>query len=222
MDNKIKKIIERLVLEELAFIQESFRGFNLKKFKSLEKPEEMYKYAKKYLPILGKGSSRITFGLGSGKVLKLQWRGEIAGAQNKEEVVQYTNPKIPNELLPKLYDYEPNYEWIIVDAVQVIADNKQIRNLFSVSEAFLTDFIMTVSTNENYNFTEALQNSIEKTNTIPGVRKTNLNYLTKFDLELLEASFILTKNNIEDIERFDHWGFTTDGRLVVADYGIAV
>ncbi len=233
MKKTLEQLIKNLVLQELrlfkskAQLSEAFRGFNLSFFKRLDTIDKMLEYAENHLPKLGRGSSRVVFGLGSGKVLKIQWDKYYGSLQNEGEVKTYTNPKIPVKYLAKIYDFDPNFAWLISEGVQVIGDNSQLLKKISINEILLEKFVMAISQKKSYE--EALQDAIQYSNinseyevfdTRQNINKINVNDLNQLDMQLLQAVFVLTKLGIEDIDRFDHWGVATDGRIVVVDYGL--
>ena len=73
-------------------------------------------YAKQTLPLLGKGSSRITFALSGGKALKIAIN-EAGQAQNKEEVAVFEKTK-GNDLFTKVFDKDEDGKWIIAELVK--------------------------------------------------------------------------------------------------------
>jgi hypothetical protein len=201
---------------------ESFRGFRLEALKKLENPREMVKYALQHLPRLGRGSSRDVFGLGSGKVLKIN-TGSYQ--QNETEMDVYTKPGMAN-FLAKIYDYDPEkFLWIIAEGVQVIADNAQLLQKFTPSEILVRELV--TGAYKNKPFEEALLVAIETHNaeydqgfgTFHTDRKLSLKDFSKYDIELFQKMHEVTRLGMDDIDRYDHWGMTSDGRIVVVDYG---
>ena len=100
MKTLIKILVKQTMGELTSLVSESFRGFNMKVFKKIEDPRKMVVYATRRLPRLGRGSSRVVFGLGSGKVLKINHSKHYQ--QNKEELEVYTKPGMAN-FLAKIY-----------------------------------------------------------------------------------------------------------------------
>jgi len=197
----------------------------MKRFKLLETPEERVQYALDHLPRLGRGAARIVFGLGSGKILKIV-HSKRGNTQTRNEVEAYTKSGA-EDFLAKIYDFDSeNYMWLIAEGVKIIADNADLMSKMHVSEVALEWVIMLAY--QNIEFDEALVQGIEYHNnhykdefTKFTINKPiELSDLNNLDLELFEKAFEATKAGIEDIERYDHWGMTTDGRLVIADYGL--
>lgn len=131
----LRETIDLLVLEILG-------KFNFSEFKKIamtsarpkeprgKKPWDLPKeytthpeleYAKRFLPELGSGSSRTTFALSGGKVLKIAMNN--AGiAQNKEELDVFTRLR-NNSLVTKIFDYSPDYKWLVSEIVKPLAND---------------------------------------------------------------------------------------------------
>jgi len=184
----LKEYIEELVNEVL-------RGFNLSKFKSIagtnereqsKNPREYegeipeLNYAQKMLPYLGQGTSRSTFALSGGKVLKIATNDAGVG-QNQAEVEIWSNSKSP--YITQVYDNSPDYKWIIAEIVKPLSESEMISYL-SVDESVLQDITWLTPTSIE-SVTSRYQNKIdEKQAMIDG-------YQSKIDrgegLEHLEA-----------------------------------
>lgn len=218
-------LLETLITKEVSSILESFRGFDLEKLKRLEYPREMTEYARKYLPRLGAGSSREVFGWKAGKVIKIV-HSHHNTFQNKEEIGVYVNNPNLRPYLAKIFDFDQqNYYWIIAEGVQVIIDNAHLRNKFTLPEQILTQFMLRMRKN-NLPFEEVLEEALESYNEsyadfyVKGPKSVSKEDLNSLDLELYKKFFDLTRMGIDDIDRYDHWGMTTSGRIVVVDYGL--
>jgi len=148
--------------ELISFLSEGFRGFNLGFLKKIKNPIEKYEYAEKYLPKMGQGSSRVVFGIGAGKVLKLAGDfdefeyykrdkekksvKEIVNksitwgiAQNKEEINIFTNPSV-RSIVTKIIDFSKDYTWIVSEAVREINEN-EFADYSKISFPFFQDVI---------------------------------------------------------------------------------
>lgn len=245
LSNLIKALVKE-VAEEMSHkiqkpdknksnLQEIFRGFNFKTFKKIDDPKLMVNYAKKYLPKLGQGSGRIVFGLGSGKVLKIASPAVHGTTQNTGEIEAYTQPGMP-DFLAKIYDFDhENSYWIVAEGVQVILDNKQLKKKFTPVEDILMDIAR--HANEGRPFKQALEDSIFVHNykitqnkseyfwfwSKSGKHTTkelSVKDFTQLDMELFKRLYDASRMGIVDIDRYDHWGVTSNGRLVIVDYGI--
>jgi len=227
MNKIIKNIISSIVTEEINYLLEGHRGFNIHFFKRLNTKKDMKKYAGKYLIRLGSGSSRTVFAWKAGKVIKIN---DGIGNQNQDEVDFYLNSNI-RHLLATIYDFDKeNYKWIIADGVQVIEDTASLKKMFTLPEWILDLTCDYASLDPE----EALGKAVTRYNNLtrddayeptPENQQTDyfvdIKKLTQKDLELVEKLVEATKAGLADIARYDHWGLTRDGRLVIVDYGIA-
>lgn len=115
------------------YINEVLRGFNLGKFKSVSashsRPEEPetnpnyyttsypeVEYAQQHLPLMGKGSSRITFALSSNKALKIALN-EAGISQNKQEVNSFIHYG-QTGAIAEIFDYDVSGKWIIAEILR--------------------------------------------------------------------------------------------------------
>lgn len=146
MNITLKNLIVATVEEELSSLFESIRGFNLERLKQIEDSRGMICCAAKHLPRLGRGSNRTVFGWKADKVIKIANQQENV-QQNKREVEQYCNNSNLQPFLSTIYDYDKdNFFWLVSEDVQVIADNKQLKNKF-FSEIILSGLTPGVSLN---------------------------------------------------------------------------
>lgn len=212
INKETKNIISKIFFE-------GYRGFSLKVLSKLPTVREMERYANKHLTKLGTGSSRVVFALGAGKVLKIDLGAGFGGGQNKSEMKSYTSPTIPQEYLAKIYSADQKYRWIVSEAVQVFADNSQVKNKINIPKNFFGMFSRVFLAKPKYSFEKALSVAEKLYKDTVGGSEFYKN-LSKIDFQLLKAYFSLTKAGIDDLDRFDHWGITSSGRVVAADYGI--
>ncbi len=95
-------------------------NFDLQHFKSLKTFKERVDYCKKTLEYLGKGSSRIVFGLDSKNVLKLAFNNK-GQSQNEAE----TRFGDYFSILAKSYDWNENdYNWLISERAKKITQKR--------------------------------------------------------------------------------------------------
>lgn len=206
-------------------LTESWRGFSIKQFKKLQTIDQRLEYARARLPRLGRGAAREVFGLGSGKILKIVHKN-IGRLQTRNEVEAYTSGKA-EPFLAKIFDFDSeNYMWQVSEGVKVLADNADLMAKMHPSEMILEDVI--TGAYKNRSFEEALRHAVEYQNENADQafgpfnmdRPIALEELNDLDIELFRKAYEATKAGIEDLDRYDHWGMTTDGRLVIADYGL--
>ena len=146
----LKEYIQELVSEVL-------RGFNLAKFKAISatnhreddyhvqklnaKPTKTLtkskeqEYAEASLPLLGTGSSRVTFALSGGKVLKIA-TNQAGYSQNKAESDIWISSQSP--YITTVYDFAPDYKWIISEIVKEM-NTTSFAKTFGISRVALGD-----------------------------------------------------------------------------------
>lgn len=216
--------------------------FNLEQFKQLEDLNQMVSYAKQHLQLLGEGSARIVFLLSNRYVLKIAHPNapQKGISQNKSEVDVYTNPKV-RPVVAAVHATDPQYKWIISEIVRPLRSQQEFEEITGVSwEMFTT------ATKNPKQFTDIITDEIEeKQGAIANFQKrlqratddktkqviqSKIDRVTKQiqDLQATAKSPIvvgaLNLVNVAnvmpgDINEWDHWGKTADGRLVLYDYG---
>lgn len=96
-------------------------GFSFEKFKEMDKDnsrlDNLYLYAYDHLRSLGEGAGRAAFLLNNKKVLKVA-KNESGIVQNETEVSVYNDPTNNRELIAAIYEYDPNYKWIVTELVK--------------------------------------------------------------------------------------------------------
>ena len=219
------ELFRKLIQEEVRVLfAEAFRNFSLKKFKAIQDFDEQKDYVLKHLGEykLGMGSARMVFPLGAGKVLKY---GRMPGAyaQNNKEIKNYRQHG--SRIFATIFDYDKNAEpvWIIAEAVQIISEHASLRDKFNLDNQFFSEF-QYYSIRED-TISKAFAGTIKKLekSDYRGPRQTAeaMQKPSKYDIELLQKSFWVTKNtDLGDADRLDHWGFTADGRIVLVDSGV--
>lgn len=232
----------RLLIEHAveAAINESFRGFNFKKFKNLS-VEEKLEYAKKHLPLLGQGSSRVVFGLGAGKVLKVvraedKIKQRKGFEQNKAEVELYTNPKTKPIITP-IYDAADDFSWLITEPVKEFTTKADFREATGISHdqliavLQLMPYIKRVSSN----FEEAVEKFFNsRGSSIIATRlgmddnlgmdsgeQAQKKYLKIYNHPITQSMLHLFEMGLHppDVAYYKHWGKTVSGKVVLMDYG---
>ena len=169
--------------------------FNLNKFKTFDNIHVMLEYAKKFLGILGTGSSRQAFTLSSKYVLKIALNDKGL-SQNEAELDVFTNPT-SKKVVAKIFGTDPEYRWLISEGVKPLSDESEFENLTGVPwKAFDVEVLASY---------------------IKGVKK-----LEKNTPDFFKAVIITAQNNSlmpGDLAEISHWGKTADGRCVLLDSG---
>lgn len=97
--------------------------------------QQKFSYLKNNFQMLGIGSSRITFLINSGKVIKLA-RNDAGKAQNK---VEFDNLlKLKSKFIPKAFDRSPDSIWIEMEFVPPVKSFFQFANYFDLPESTIT------------------------------------------------------------------------------------
>jgi len=194
MDRHLIKEYVRLILEKIRTVKtgSSFGNkFDIRKFKSLENINFMKAYADSFLQALGEGSSRIAYSLTSNKVLKIALN-EKGIDQNIAELDVFTNP-LTKPMVAKIQDYDSGYRWLIADSVRILNTEAEFEKEAGINFE---------------NFVQEVKKAIlEKSETTTDLAKNTVNTIENSELML------------GDVVRIEHWGKSSDGRVVLLDYG---
>ena len=193
-DAIILKEYVRLVLEKIRTVKKNSPfgdRFDVRKFKSLDNIEFMKAYANSFLQLLGEGSSRVAYALSSNKVLKIAINKKGID-QNLAELDVFTNPAT-KPMVAKVQDYDPEYRWLVADSVRIFSNEAEFEKETGL------DF---------KEFTEEVKNALIK------------KVMPESDLAANTLKTIINSNlMLGDVARIDHWGKSSDGRVVLLDYG---
>jgi len=225
-NKKFHILIEQIVSEELGAILASEDKL-LDAFKKLRGLEGKLEYARKHFPEIGEGSSRQVFALPSGKALKVALN-EKGVAQNEVEKKVSTNGAIA-PIHAKVLAWDSTTHWLIVERVnefreleefgsavgidhgtfyRVISLYRQHRPS-SIDDLFFPTYLQQIRRYIlGWMQKEKADREIEALET-PSVR----NFLKRV-VTLLERGIAFA-----DLTAIHHWGTTSDGRVVVLDYG---
>lgn len=156
---------------------------------------------------MGQGSSRIVFLLSSKKVLKLAYDQETGFskkgiAQNATEVKVFSDQKTHN-IVSKIYDHGPKYEFIISELVNT-SNKNAIEKYLGIINAL--DFFGNIEIVKPINLVKEYC-----------VVKAKENLCLQFATSA--QNLIADHRLFGDLTIYNHWGFTSDGRLVALDYG---
>ena len=230
----LQKIIEGLVNEEIK-INETIRGFNFNKFKSIQNHKEKIAFAKKYLPHMGTGSSRIVFAYSSGKVLKIAIN-KAGFAQNKAEVEVWTNPKT-KPVITTIFDADTqNYHWLISEIAKPISNIDEWAEKIGIRMNEFSNFVhewFSVGEKDVVSFLKKeLKQAVDDYMSLPKERihakkvayKRYERYKFIYKSPFLMGVLHLISNGMMygDIigeTAVSHYGITSDGRPVIIDFG---
>jgi hypothetical protein len=231
----LKEYLDFLVEEVL---DEKLRGgFDLNYFKKLPTPKEQVAYADKTLVKLDCGSERCAYVLSSGKILKLPTYPEHDKLfeQNREEIKTFL--KVGSEYVPRIFDYDPDFWWLIVEPARTFSSYWDFKDKTGVSMGvvFTLDRILKSSPDikdvpEAWNalVKKEEEEKREKEKEEEGSARWMSSSSVPWEkLPALGQQFLVKYHYLSnvvgliDITRAEHWGWTSDGRLVCVDPGIS-
>jgi hypothetical protein len=224
----LKKFIKEVVKQTL---KENFVGKDIiQQLKSAEDVEHVFEILEQSgVKKLGEGSSRSVYRIATNKVIKVAGgeRADIdAGmGQNQAEVSVYTNPTTKN-IVPIIYDYHPDFWWIISERVNVYKSPVEFQQDTGLSSAFTRELIETLSQYgvEDGKILLKHRYDVEKEATTLRSKNFVTNYENAFfgtSKDFFEELLYLVTNNelIPADIRYDHFGKTANGRIVLLDSG---
>lgn len=208
--------------------------------------DELIAVAERFkLPQIGRGSSRIVFGLPVGAyVLKLA-RNPKGIAQNEQEIKGYTNPSVKN-IIPRIYPKSDldNYMFMIVEKVVPMEVYKDFKEEKGYSFGIVADYVRSYRTQWKKYLVEDVVNYLSGkmgkdimesdicTAEIPYYYR-DLNFSGSNTIEdachaLNDESWLNDLGQLIESENLsqgdvavDHFGKTTSGRLVIYDFGLS-
>lgn len=186
--------------------------FKLEQFKKMSGLAQMQNYVVKRLEYVAEGSSRQTFVLTSTKVLKLAIN-RAGIAQNEQEVEVFTDPRT-KDITTRIYEYDPDFFWIVSELVKPFDDKDDIEEFLDVRMPNATvtavdfyDFVLDASVGD--------EPSYESRAKLPNRVKQDLERIAKMIEDLVDHHNMLPG----DLAKESSWGRSSDGRLVLLDYG---
>lgn len=198
--------LKEFIIESLLYEKIRSKRFKMSEFRSLKTHEEILKYAYRNLKEIGQGSSRAVFALSSRFVLKVAMN-KRGIAQNEAELDIYTDPATKS-ITSKIIEYDNQYNWLISELVRPIINRFEFHDLTGIRWFSFTEGIE-----------EAVYEGIEEA--INFIRSEHIT-LDQKSIEFITAVFTMARNTKilrGDLSRVDHWGKTTNGQVVVLDYG---
>jgi len=205
-------VTKRLLLKEVyaheLSLDESRRHINMPAFKKMDQ-RQRHTYLRKFGRMLGTGSAREVYLIGSGTVLK--WaKNEKGNSQNEAEVEIFTDPKM-KPLVAKIYDFDvENYAWLVSELVRPIEKPEEFEKLTGIQDlsrwvAYVETLAKEPDKRQAYH-QELIEDYDEEYGDLP---------LTKYLVDALRDTSLWSP----DLTIIDHWGETADGRVVILDYG---
>lgn len=205
-----KLMLKEVYAQELL---EAKRFLNIARFKRMN-PDEQRNYLRRLRNhngniVLGQGSSRIVYLVGSRTVLKWSIDDEKGPAQNEAEVELYTNPKM-KPIVAKIYDFDSKeYMWIVSELVKEVKNYNEWERLTGVPLETAISYAESMAelpqARSNHH-----QKEIEMYN-----HKMEGNKFVETLIQVMRDTDLYSG----DLYDYQHWGKTTDGRVVILDYG---
>ena len=193
--------MRKLLLKEIygSFLNEK-KYLDVEKFKKLS-GDEAEEYLNNHGKEFGEGSARKTYLIDSSKILKLA-KGTKGIAQNEAEVSVYTNPNV-RSVVAKIFDYHPDFRWVISELVRPM----------EASRAGARDFSRLTGLDFNEFISDLDRLSAYSSEEIDGLE--HFSDFHKAVLQMMNHESVL----LADMRELEHWGKTSDGRVVLLDYG---
>lgn len=203
--------IYEFILERILY--EKIRGnFKINTLYTLKTYQDVLAYSQESLKEIGKGSSRTVFALTSRFVLKVA-HNQLGIAQNAAEVEIYTNP-YSKPIAAKIIEYGKGYIWIISEIVKPINDIRDFKRYAGIPFHLLD---------------KAIELSIDRGDRVEEI----INFVFRKDIIktysikdsviswVKDVLITLAKTDLMpgDLFELSHWGKTSDGRVVLLDYG---
>lgn len=169
---------------------------------------------------LGIGSSRFTFNMGNGKVLKVA-RNQKGVEQNKLEATAGRDPSV-HDILASVYDWSEDHAWLVAEKVEPLSDLDykeaeaatgvpwaDVRNILGLSDK--SEAELTIA-----QVTKKMDKKGEKSVSAGGSCSTGREFLEQLGGFLDRYKDMLPG----DIVKLSSWGINKKGCLVLLDYGI--
>ena len=238
-------ILRQFIHEQLLIEKFRSKDFDMKTLESIEGLHDIAEYARSTgLKQLGCGSSRCAFLLSSKWVLKVAIN-EKGLAQNFAEMEVYTNPRI-KPIVAKVSKYGREYKWIISELVRPFKSRKELEKEIGIPYATFEQ-ILDAYDNAEVKTTDADPDGERRARrkralgpgararavTAPNMskdtalkrvrtRKDPMQTLHGKSRQWMESVIELMKETDllpGDLFFADHWGKTSEGRVVLLDYG---
>jgi len=210
----------------------------MRHFRTLESEAEILEYAKSCLPLLGQGSSRVVYACSRSKVLKIAINDK-GFAQNAAELDVSHNTETSgavSAILDHKTDQDGHVVWLISQLVRTVNETEEFKTLAGFSWEVYSDTIRAFAKSNAQNDLENITSNISDQYSKRLVRlknqgdERNAKYYETLlgDLEIMKHSRffrgIISAMSINrlmpgDILEIDHYGKTSDGEIILYDYG---
>lgn len=194
-------------------------GFDIRKLEQMDEAGEIFHYMhEQRVPIIGEGSSRFVYKISPRFVLKLAIFDRVGKGrgQNQAEVESYTDPET-RHFLNRIYKFDDDYDWVIAELVKPIKTFAEFKGLMGIDfETFQSVVYGIRRYREIMGIKDEEDKEYIRTKLMERYAKHGLG------LEFIDEMMVLIGKlgqGTGDLAKLDHWGKTTDGRIVLYDYG---
>lgn len=216
--NFLKEYVEECITEVL-------RNFDLNFFKNLKGNLQKIDYAQKILPFIGAGSARIVFAVSGDKVLKVA-KNKKGLAQNNAEIEMFLEMDAAGfgNVLTKIYDYDKSGAWVLSEIASPLRDMSSDMSKFTRYVGVPFSLYRQII----FNMDDAgVRSAVSQVELAYDEGTPEAFLLDEIILRPKEFHFIYgvahAINNLDlmygDLLRPGQYGRTTDGRIVLLDYG---
>lgn len=182
---------------ELLVLLEQEQKFDWREFRQIKEQQSRLNYAATRLKLLGEpGSSRAAFQYGK-HALKIALNQAGIGQNKSEESV---NSKFP-QITAKVVYSSPDGGWILSELVKQFKTAQEFEHATGVPADVFSNILDLVAQGKDWK------------------KPYNLFATNKFINTIIK--FSLTAHvGASDLGYFDHYGYSSDGRIVILDYGL--
>lgn len=231
MTENLKEYINEYVKK---VITENFLGKEaINELKNSQDVYHVYDILDKYnITKLGEGSSRSVYRISKDRVLKVAGGNRadinIGLAQNEAEVQAYTNPKTDKDIVPRIYDYHPEYFWLISEQVMPYESPVDFETDVGLSSSFMKQFLTKLALKGYNEGMEELKEEYEQEKLNPGRLRSRVfvkNYESAFfgkgkDFFNKMVQLMLSNELSPGDISYSQFGKTTNGKVVLFDTGL--
>lgn len=191
-------LLRSLIREAIRTLPGS-KKFNMRQFSSLESVSDMLKYASERLQPLGQeGSARRAFLLSSGDVIKISLNSKgVAQSKHETKLSDMAGLSASEPMITNVRDHDSKFRWIIAELVRPVRDADEFESLSGMPWTDFREGIIALGFPDR-----------------PPLQFKEREFLDRA-LELITSGQL----HYGDLVSLEHWGVTTDRRLVLLDYG---
>lgn len=224
----LKEHINFLVSQTLLEIRSKFKW---EAFKNISDPYERMDYLEETgTTFLGEGSGRQVYLLSSRYVLKLAHPGTYfkRGVAQNEEEFNISQTSWAKDLVAHVQDHANDFSWIVSDLVRPLKNPGEFKALTGLEwSVFMGLLNFLEGQQDKLNSFTDLEEEIEEAEDEgdPEAKETKalmeVHQMMKSNPWIAKIVELILDSEIvvADLEEYDHWGKTADGRLVILDYG---